>query len=217
MRQRLPHTWAMQPVMGPRAVRPREVTLEYLSDDSGKPDERALKWKDVGFRRGRNEILTGANVARANKIQMSVLSSKNASGRCTRTACMVEEDPLDAVKMLIFEYLRVIDITGTTPDPERFVFTLEEDSSKVLSRVEVSKSLQNLLESLGVPSFLAGSHSLRRGGASVMAYAGVPDPEIKRWGRWTSDAYKLYIHIAVDTMEKWKSAIAAARPVYENN
>ena len=119
--------------------------------------------------------------------------------------------------MLIFEYLRVIDITGTTPDPERFVFTLEEDSSKVLSRVDVSKSLQNLLESLGVPSFLAGSHSLRRGGASVMAYAGVPDPEIKRWGRGTSDAYKLYIHIAVDTMEKWKSAIAAARPVYENN
>ena len=180
-------------------------------------DTRALKWKDVGFRKGNTEILTGTEVARADKVQLSILSSKNAAGRCTRTAAMVQDDPLDAIKMLIYEYLRVLEITGRHPDPERYVFTLEDTPEKVLSRAEVSADLQKVLLSLGVPKFLAGSHSLRRGCASVMAYAGVPDEEIKRWGRWTSDAYKLYIHIAVDTMDKWKEAIAAARPVYENN
>ena len=39
-------------------------------------------------------------------------------------------------------------------------------------------------------------HSLRRGGATALALAGVAEAHIQRHGRWTSDAYKAYIEYA---------------------
>jgi hypothetical protein len=73
------------------------------------------------------------------------------------------------------------------------------------------------LEKFGVPRKMTGSHSLRTGGATIMRAAGVPDEDIKRWGRWTSDAYKLYVHVVMDSMDGWGAKIAAAKPVYELN
>jgi hypothetical protein len=40
-------------------------------------------------------------------------------------------------------------------------------------------------------------HSLRRGGTTALALAGVPAAHIQRHGRWTSDAYKAYIEYAL--------------------
>ena len=87
----------------------------------------------------------------------------------------------------------------------------------MLKRSEVSTSIQDILEKFGVPRKMAGSHSLRRGGATMMRAAGVPDEDIKRWGRWTSDAYKLYVHVVMDSVAAWSEKIAAVRPVYELN
>ncbi|WAR27366.1 hypothetical protein MAR_013070, partial [Mya arenaria] len=39
------------------------------------------------------------------------------------------------------------------------------------------------------------SHSFRIARATQLALDGVPDSEIQRMGRWTSDSYKTYIHI----------------------
>jgi len=42
-----------------------------------------------------------------------------------------------------------------------------------------------------VPDISAiGTHSLRSGGATVAANAGVPDPLFKRHGRWASESAK---------------------------
>ena len=38
-----------------------------------------------------------------------------------------------------------------------------------------------------------GGHSLRAGGATAYALAGVPDDRIQALGRWSSDAFKIYI------------------------
>ena len=43
---------------------------------------------------------------------------------------------------------------------------------------------------LGYPKFLFGLHSLRAGGASAAANAGVSDRLFKRHGRWRSDRAK---------------------------
>lgn len=38
-----------------------------------------------------------------------------------------------------------------------------------------------------------GGHSLRAGGATFFAAAGWPDDRIQALGRWSSDAFKIYI------------------------
>ena len=50
-----------------------------------------------------------------------------------------------------------------------------------------------------------------------MRAAGIPDEDIKRWGRWTSDAYKLYVHVVMDSVQGWSARVAAAKPAYELN
>ena len=191
---------------------------EYLAKTKGsKPDQQALKWKDVLFRTLEGDRLQGKDVIKARKITLSVMSNKNKLARCTRTTRIVESDALDPVKMLIFEYNEILVRTGSPPADESFVFELADEPGKFLSREEVSGTIQELLSSLGVPKHLAGSHSLRRGGATVMHSVGVPDEEIKRWGRWTSDAYKLYITLEMDALEQWTDALPTASPCYEYN
>ena len=43
------------------------------------------------------------------------------------------------------------------------------------------------------------SHSLRIGVASAAAAAGLPEHTIKTLGRWSSDAYKLYLRMSADS------------------
>ena len=93
----------------------------------------------------------------------------------------------------------------------------EDEPGKFLSREEVSGNIQAVLSSIGVPKHLSGSHSLRRAGATMMHCVGVPDEEIKRWGRWTSDTYKLYITLEMDALDKWTDALYKASPTYEYN
>ena len=45
------------------------------------------------------------------------------------------------------------------------------------------------------------THSFRIGGASAAASAGVPDSVIQILGRWSSDAYKRYLHLSNDTVK----------------
>ena len=39
-----------------------------------------------------------------------------------------------------------------------------------------------------------GGQSIRSGGATALALAGVPNDNIQAAGRWTSDAFQAYIH-----------------------
>ena len=47
---------------------------------------------------------------------------------------------------------------------------------------------------------LFSSHSLRIGGATILAAAGLPNHYIQTMGRWKSLAFLAYIHIAVGAM-----------------
>lgn len=190
---------------------------EYLAKDSSKPRADALKWKDVYFREADGKILQGLEVSHcARRVTCSISSNKNPYGRCTRTKEIAEEDALDGGRALRERYIRYLCSNQVEPDPEAFVFAKTKGTGFV-TRSEVSKSIQDILEKFGVPRDMAGSHSLRRGGATQMRAAGVPDEDIKRWGRWTSDAYKLYVHVAMDNLDGWGEKIASVRPIYELN
>jgi len=65
---------------------------------------------------------------------------------------------------------------------------------------------------------------LRRGGSSLYRSSKdrngrqiFDDETVKRFGRWTSDAYKLYIHIESTAKEEWAKGAVDYTPVFELN
>ena len=68
-----------------------------------------------------------------------------------------------------------------------------------LSRSRLSSFLQSTLQAAGIPGKFSG-HSFRIGAATTAAQRGVPDHLIKTMGRWSSDAYLLYVRTPVDTI-----------------
>lgn len=72
-------------------------------------------------------------------------------------------------------------------------------SEKQLSYNVARKRFKSILKRAGIPPQNFGLHSLRSGGASAAAAAGVPHQLIKMHGRWKSDLSKArYIHRNLD-------------------
>jgi len=186
---------------------------EYLGPDSGKIDPRATHWRDATFKIDHTPV-TGKDVAKANRVTLSIVSNKNSLARCTRSVIEVDVEH-NAVRLLKELYMRYITTTGSPPELRDPIFL--KASKQPLRRKELSKLIQTLMGSMGVPSHLVGSHSLRRGGASMYLAAGVPEGEIKRFGRWTSDAYKLYLILDSTAMDKYAEKVARVQPRFELN
>ena len=191
---------------------------EYLKTEKGL-DARSLHWKDCFFKAGHIAV-EGKAVETANRLTCSLLSSKNGLLRCTRTTTEVAVRA-NAVKRMKSLYLRILKETGSPPDPDAPVFRLKNGS--VLSRSQVSGHLQDILVSVGIPKHLVGSHSLRRGGASMYRAAKdskgrrCDDEHVKRFGRWNSDAFKLYIHLESTAMDEWAEDAGHLIPRFELN
>ena len=82
-------------------------------------------------------------------------------------------------------------------------------------QLRVTTVLRELVNSCGIDSSLVASHSLRRGMACCMAAAGIPNEDIQRFGRWNSDAYKLYVMSNADLMSSKLAAAAGVVPNFE--
>ena len=154
---------------------------------------------------------------------LSILSSKSTAGRCTRTLPLVEGNRSNCPRKIRDRYLRILKRTGSPPNPAEPMFQRED--GKLVTRDRITKIIQNLLVSIcNIPKQLAGNHSLRRGGAScyraLKAEDSTPlcsDEDVKRFGRWTSDAYKLYIHVHRDLFENMTSVATTVIPRFELN
>ena len=191
-------------------------SLEYTEQDNGKVDPRALHWRDVTLKDVHGEVLTGWSARKCKRMTLSLLSSKNSLRRCTRTAHLLEHEFTNSVRLIRNRYLRIVGETGTVPDPNAPVF--QYTSGRTVSRRRVSQIIQDLMASVGVPRRFVASHSLRRTGASLLAATGLAsDEDIKRWGRWTSNAYKLYVHLENSRYKAWAEAVARIKPVFELN
>jgi hypothetical protein len=62
-----------------------------------------------------------------------------------------------------------------------------------VTRYQFSAVLQRALQFAGINTGLFSAHSFRIGASTTAYMNGVSSEEIKRMGRWSSDAYKLYI------------------------
>lgn len=187
-------------------------SVEYLKTEQAF---KGLKWRDVFLRDADRVTLMGSATSRTVMMTLSLLSTKNSFGRCTRTLRINPRSLSCSVSLLSRLYREIMLREGSPPDPARPVFQLA--SGAVVTRAQMSAKLKELVGSCGIPVTLIASHSLRRGSATCMAACGISDEEIKRWGRWESDAFKLYIHSVDGQLSGRMAQKAGILPIFELN
>jgi site-specific recombinase XerD len=67
------------------------------------------------------------------------------------------------------------------------------DDGHPLSPTQINQILKDTLHRAGINPHRYSSHSFRAGAATSAAAAGLPEWLIKALGRWSSDAYQIYI------------------------
>lgn len=93
---------------------------------------------------------------------------------------------------------------GDAPGP-LFLFT----SGQPLTRSNLTDWLRQIMASAQIPGNFS-SHSFRIGAATVAARNGVPDHLIQTMGRWSSNAYQLYIRTPADALAAVSHRLAPA-------
>lgn len=76
-----------------------------------------------------------------------------------------------------------------------------------LSRATLKEWLRKILSEAGIPGTFS-SHSFRIGAATVAARNGVPDHLVQALGRWTSNAYLLYIRTPAQALAQLSGQLA---------
>ena len=84
----------------------------------------------------------------------------------------------------------VMDTPTQNPHDPMFMFP---DTRLPVPKTYMNGAWREVLSALHIPSAPFSLHSLRKAAATEAHRAGCPDLEIKDYGGWTSDAYKLYI------------------------
>ena len=113
-------------------------------------------------------------------------------------------EPICCVQALINLYLSLHGRQGgerlLAPDAPVSVGGLD---GSPLSRADVNHVIEMSAKELygADKAKLFRSHSLRHGGASAYAAAGVPLHVIKEFGRWKSDAFMIYVTLSVDVLD----------------
>ena len=90
-------------------------------------------------------------------------------------------------------------------DKEGPLFLYQDGRS--LSRASLTDWLRRILSAAGVPGTFS-SHSFRIGAATVAARNGIPDHLIQALGRWSSNAYQLYIPSPSESLAPLSSQLA---------
>ena len=103
--------------------------------------------------------------------------------------------------------LSYLSVRPTNPGP---LFIYQDGSC--LSKVKLVQALNQALLSVGIdPTFYKG-HSFRIGAATTAAAMGIEDSLIQRMGRWTSNAFRLYIRTPPEDLSKVCHILAQAPP-----
>ena len=98
--------------------------------------------------------------------------------------------------------LAYLSLRGNAPGP---LFLLK--NGQPLSRPLLTNRLRQILSLAGIDGNFS-SHSFRIGAATVAARNGVPDHLIQALGRWTSNAYQLYIRTPSASLAGLSSSLA---------
>jgi site-specific recombinase XerD len=114
--------------------------------------------------------------------------------------------PIVAVKW-IYEGRNALGITsGSTP-----VSCIDPSSNKSIVSSKIGRILNQAAQKINVPYENITPHSFRVGGATHLFAAGVSEDLIKLWGRWKSDAYKVYMRLTPSVCKNVSISLAMDR------
>ena len=100
-------------------------------------------------------------------------------------------DPVEALWRLVTQDPVPEELKASTP-----LFRLRSRGSVAsLTVAQVRDEVKRLMALLGLDPARFGAHSLRIGGATAAAAAGVPPSVIRMCGRWNSDVFEIYTRI----------------------
>ena len=108
--------------------------------------------------------------------------------------------PLCAIQSL----LAYLSLRGDGPGP-LFIFR----DGRPLSRTILTSWLRRILSAAGIEGNFS-SHSFRIGAATVAARNGIPDHQIQALGRWTSNAYLVYIRTPAESLSKLSKQLTSS-------
>ena len=123
-------------------------------------------------------------------VKINVNASKTdffRKGCCIRIGCRCDPSKPDRI-CPVHELKHFMDSVPGLPNEPLFRL-----AGTILNRDMVTKMLDALCDRLGLDKKLFKSHSFRKGGATALKNAGVPDSVIKVIGRWLSNSYRLYV------------------------
>jgi hypothetical protein len=154
---------------------------------------------------------------KAERVTLRVPSTKNGLQEVTRSIKR-SKSVLCRVSALInlHSALQARGDWERTLHPEAPVFVVDIHSTP-LRREDVNLGIEASAVSIyGEEKAKAfRSHSLRHGGASAYAAAGVPLHVIKEFGRWKSEAFMVYITLAVEVLDEHLGKVHAGALLLE--
>ena len=150
---------------------------EYLGETVKNTTENTLLFSDVTFAPGHSHM----------DIQIKKSKTDPFRQGYTLRLWSIHNSNLCPVRASLNYYL-----LSTQVGP---VFQFEDES--LLTRARLSSIIQQAL-----PGINLNTHSFRIGGASTAHAAGIPDSTIQALGRWSSDAYRIYLRIPSKTIQQ---------------
>ncbi|CAM4454228.1 unnamed protein product [Leuciscus chuanchicus] len=95
--------------------------------------------------------------------------------------------------------------------PQEPLFLTE--NRKMATRFWFSKHFQSILRTSGISPEHYSIHSFRIGAATTTASMGISDETIRVLGRWSSEAYRLYIRNNLNDLRQAQARIVSSKPL----
>ena len=130
----------------------------------------------------------GAGQLRLRLLQVFALDHINA----TEPDQMLVQQADDAVHNDVPIYLPLLDVMQRF-DEARLAELRDPRTGGILTVTYVRSMLRTCMAAIGRDASVYGAHSLRIGGATALAFLGVPGDQIQAAGRWHSGAYLSYL------------------------
>ena len=146
------------------------------------------------------------NSSNPNLMQLHLLASKTdvfRKGITIPIPCVCQDSPVCAVHEML-NLLSIKPMKTSNQEP-LFVFP----NGTLLNRKTVSSMLSALTVKCGLPENRYKTHSFRKGAASTLAAAGVPDSTIQTMGRWSTNCYKIYINLSQSQILSFAKSLCA--------
>lgn len=153
--------------------------------------ESTLLWLDIAFMRDDKSLCdksSATSMQQAQQLLVTLRSSKADVERQGVTICIAASLPVQC--LLRHALLQTLPLRSDKP-----VFSLRI-SDQALTRHDLVTFMRSKLrqsEQWASKAHMFSGHSFRRGGATSLSQAGVPESMIRTLGRWTSDCVRLYV------------------------